>query len=118
ARRRDRRDRPADQARRLTRRAPRLRAPRGCAGDDVEERGGESGRELGIVAVTRDDDALRVELALENVADRLVRTTVVTRDDECRKREPRELGERDLRLPRPALAHQRLDALLELGREG
>ena len=29
-----------------------------------------------------------------------------------------ELGERDLRLPRPALAHQRLDTLLEPGREG
>ncbi len=91
-------------------------AARGVA-DEVEERLGEGGGELRVVAVPRDDDALGVELALEDVADRLVGRVMRPRDDERRDPEAGQLRERDLRLPRPALADEGLDALLELGRE-
>ena len=63
----------------------------------------KSGVALDDVAVAREHDALRGELALEDVADRVERRVVRARDDELRERRRRERVERDLGLPRATL---------------
>ena len=55
------------------------------------------------VAVAGQDGALGWQFALEDVADRVEGGVVRTRDDELREERRGERGERDLRLPRPAL---------------
>ena len=56
---------------------------------NVEQRRGERRVELRVVAVTRDDQALGAEVALERVADRVERGVVGARDDERRERRAR-----------------------------
>ena len=70
------------------------------------------------MAVTRDDQALGAELALQRVADRVERVVVRARDDERGQVEGSQPFERDLRLPGAALGDQRSRAALERGRQG
>ena len=62
-------------------------------------------------------DPLGVELALQDVADRVERRVVGAGDDELRERRGGERLERDVRLGRTPLADERAGALLELRRE-
>ncbi len=88
-----------------------------CALDEVGEGGVELRVQLCVVAVAREHQPLGREVALEDVADRVERCVVGARDDELREGRLRELAERDTRLPRPTLHHERARALLELGWE-
>src|SRR5207248_30606 len=54
---------------------------------------------------------LRVEVPLEHVADGVEGRVMAAGDDQLRERRLRQLGERDLRLPRRAFDHRRAGAL-------